>query len=110
MSSQFVVGNVGITIEDAPEIKFPGDKNGGTDCNSPCWWRQGNLYMLNSNGHPWRSSGPDVTQLSPSAPVTFTNTVDGGRWIESVYQEPDGTLYGWYHNEPMQLIPEEVQA
>lgn len=109
MSNQIQVGNVRIEIENAPKLKFPGDQNGGTDCNSPCWWSEGKLYILNSTGHPWRSSGPDMTQFSPSAPVIYTSSRDGGRWIESVYQEPDGTLLGWYHNEPMQLIPEEVQ-
>ena len=109
MALQFQVGNVRIEIEEAPALKFPGDGTGGTDCNSPCWWSGGLLYMLNSTGHPWRSSGPDVNRLSSSGPITYTNTIDGGRWIESVHQEPDGTLYGWYHNEPEKMIPEAVQ-
>jgi hypothetical protein len=109
MSNQYRIHTAQLTLEDAPPVKFPGDKNGGTDCNSPCWWSDGMLYMLNSTGHPWRSSGADVTRLSPSQSVTYTNTADGGRWIESVHQEADGTLYGWYHNEPARLIPEAVQ-
>jgi len=107
--SQFKVGQIRIEIEPAPEIKFPGDKNGGTDCNSPAWWRDGTFYLLNSTGHPWRSSGPDLTRMSPSQAITYTGWRDGGRWIEAVHQEPDGTLYGWYHNEPAHMIPEEVQ-
>jgi hypothetical protein len=65
--------------------------------------------MLNSTGHPHHSHGPDIEHLSPSVPITYSNKIDGGRWIESVHQMPDGTLYGWYHNEPLLIIPEEVQ-
>ncbi len=112
--TQFQVGKVHIAIEAAPEIKFP---SGGfpevrpniTDCNSPCWWTDGVFHMINSAGDPWRSSGPDVTQLPPARRVTYTSPRDGHRWIESVYPEPDGALWGWYHNEPQQLIPEHVQ-
>jgi hypothetical protein len=109
MNKHFQTGGVKIEIEDAPSVRFPGNDKGHTDCNSPCWWSKGELVVLNSEAHPWRSHGPDVTLLSPSVPITYTSTRDGGRWIESVYREPDGTLYGWYHNEPMKLIPEEVQ-
>jgi hypothetical protein len=112
--TQFQVGNVQIEIEDAPEIKFPGGwfskaNINVTDCNSPCWWSGGTFYILNSAGDPWRSFGPDVTQLPPAVRVTYTSPRDGARWIESVHQEPDGTLLGWYHNEPQRLIPEHVQ-
>ncbi len=107
--AQYQVGNIRIELEDAPAIKFPGDPTGGTDCNSPCWWSEGKIYVVNSTGHPYRSSGADLTQMSPSAPVIYTAYRDGGRWIEAVHQESDGTLYGWYHNEPAHLIPEAVQ-
>jgi hypothetical protein len=107
--TQYQVGKVRIEIEEAAEIKFPGDMNGNTDCNSPCWWSDGKLFILNSTGHPWWSHGADVTQMSASQAITYTTYRDGGRWIESVHQDPDGVLYGWYHNEPMYLIPEEVQ-
>lgn len=109
MVKQCQVGNVRIEINSAPEVKFPGDQTGGTDCNSPCWWWNKEIHVLNSTGHPFLSHGADITHLSPSVPITYTSPRDGGRWIESVYQEPDGTLYGWYHNEPLLLIPEEVQ-
>jgi hypothetical protein len=103
------IGDVRIQIEDAPELKFPGDQTGGTDCNSPCWWQGGQMHILNSTGHPFRSFGPDVEHLGPSSPIVYTSSRAGGRWIESVHQEPDGTLYGWYHYEPTDRIPEEVQ-
>jgi hypothetical protein len=110
MAGKFQIGAVKIEVVDAQALKFPGDGNGNTDCNSPCWWSDEQLFMLNSTGHPWRSSGVDVSHLGPSQAINYSNTVDGGRWIESVYPEPDGTLYGWYHNEPMKLLPEQVQT
>jgi hypothetical protein len=100
------IGDVRIDIEEAPEIKFPGDPTGGTDCNSPVWWSDDTMHILNSTGHPYHSYGPDLTQLGNKAPVTYSNEADGGRWIESVHQEEDGTLYGWYHNEPLKVIPD----
>jgi hypothetical protein len=99
------VGNIEIEIELAPELQFPS----GTDCNSPCWWSNGKLFMLNGTGHPVLSSGSSVENMNRMGDVIFTGWRDGGRWIESVYQEPDGTLFGWYHNEPAHLVPDELQ-
>jgi len=109
MSNPINIGKVRIELTDALPVKFPGDPTGGTDSNSPAWWWDGKLHVINSTGHPYRSLGEDVSHLVSTGGVVFSNTIDGGRWIEAVYQEPDGTLYGWYHNEPMRLIPEEVQ-
>jgi hypothetical protein len=109
MGNTLQIGTVSIHIADAPALKFPGDQTGGTDCNSPCWWRGGKLHVLNSTGHPFRSSGPDIEHLGLSSPILYTSVRAGGRWIESVYQQPDGLLYGWYHYEPTDRIPESVQ-
>ncbi|RPJ43129.1 MAG: hypothetical protein EHM21_11940 [Chloroflexi bacterium] len=104
---QYQVNEIHIEIEDAPVVKFPGD----TDCNSPCWWSAGKFFILNSIGHPTRSAGESVEKMTRGAPITYTAWRDGGRWIEAVHADPDGTLYGWYHNEPAHytLIPEEIQ-
>ena len=107
MSNQIItVGNVRVEIEEVSEIKFPSN----TDCNSPCWWVDDRLFILNSTGHPVRSSGEQVEKMTRGVEITYTAYRDGGRWIESVYQEEDGTLYGWYHNEPAHLVPEEMQV
>jgi hypothetical protein len=98
------VGNIHIEIEEAPLVKTPTH----ADCNSPCWWFEGKFYMLNSTGHPIRSSGKNVEAMTPGEKITYTAYRDGGRWIESVHQEPDGTLFGWYHNEPAHLVPPEM--
>jgi len=75
------------------------------DCNSPCWWSENGFNILTSTGHPILSSGTDVEHLRPIGDVSFTAWRDGGRWIESVHQEPNGWLLGWYHNEPAGLCP-----
>lgn len=104
---EFVIGSARITVEEAPEMSFPTN----ADCNSPLWWdSDGQLNVLTSTGHPRYSFGPSLDQLQFGDEITFTAWRDGGRWIESVYQEPDGTLFGWYHNEPAHFIPEEYQV
>lgn len=103
--NRYQVGKFLVTVEEATKLRFPS----GTDCNSPCWWSAGKFYILNSTGHPTLSSGDNVEQMSHGAEITYTAWRDGGRWIEAVHQESDGTLYGWYHNEPAHFIPDEYQ-
>lgn len=102
----FTAGNVQIEVEEAPSLKFPSN----TDCNSPTWWSEGKLYILNSTGHPVRSSGTNIENMARGAEIVYNAWRDGGRWIESVHQEADGTLFGWYHNEPAHLIPDPFRG
>lgn len=91
---------VEVTLIPAPPIVFPGE----TDSNSPAFWdRSGatpTLHVLNSLRHPTLSTGPNVRRLQSPQPVQYNNMIDGGRWMEAVIQDDDGTLYGYYHNEP----------
>lgn len=91
-------GAAGIEVQlrDAFPMQFPAP----TDCNSPAHWDRETFYLFNSAGHPSRSSGADLFGLGGAAPVKYNNTVDGGRWIEATHRDKNGTLYGWYHNEP----------
>jgi hypothetical protein len=101
----YQIGKVTLEISPAPEIQFPS----AADCNSPCWWADGKLHILTSTGHPVLSVGTQMDALTRKGEVRYKAYRDGGRWIESVHLEPDGTLYGWYHNEPAHLVPEELQ-
>ncbi|MBI2928576.1 MAG: hypothetical protein HYY24_23150 [Verrucomicrobia bacterium] len=101
-----------VVVRDAPPLHFRGanspspDKPGDTDCNSPAHWDGDTLYVFNSAGHPWRSAGPNLFQLTNDyRRVEYDNKVNGGRWIECTWRASDGTLYGWYHNEPGGLCP-----
>jgi hypothetical protein len=77
-------------------IKFPA----ATDCNSPSHWDNDTFYLFNSAPSPWRSSGPDLFHLGAASETHYDKEGNGGRWIESTWKAEDGTLYGWYHNEP----------
>lgn len=99
-------------VRDAPLIRFRGAHSpalgqpGDTDCNSPAHWDGDTLYVFNSAGHPWRSAGRDVMHLTNDyRRCEYDNEVNGGRWIECTWKAEDGTLYGWYHNEPGGLCP-----
>ncbi len=101
-----------VTLRGAPLITFRGANSpapqqpGDTDCNSPAHWDGDTLYVFNSAGHPWRSAGPDLFHLEKSyLRAEYDNKVNGGRWIESTWKDDDGTLYGWYHNEPTGIVP-----
>ena len=101
-----------VRLRPVPAIEFRGansasaDAPGDTDCNSPLHWDGETLYLFNSSGHPWRSSGPDLFHLDQTYIRTeYGNEVNGGRWIECTWRADDGILYGWYHNEPHGLCP-----
>jgi hypothetical protein len=89
------------TLRPAPRLQFPHQ----TDSNSPGHWDGDRLYLFNSAVQAFRSYGSNVFQLTNTVAVVFNNTANGGRWIEATWRAPDGTLYGWYHNEPAGLCP-----
>lgn len=90
-----------VQLREASPLKFPGK----ADSNSPAHWDGKTFYLFNSVGAPVRSSGPDLFHLGQLSPATYNNQVNGGRWIECTWRADDGTLYGWYHNEPHGLCP-----
>jgi hypothetical protein len=90
-------------LQSAPETKMPAT----ADSNSPAHWSGGTLYVFNSWNHPSRSAGPDQFALGAPLPITFVppDATIGNRWIEATWPDEDGTVYGWYHNEPKGLCP-----
>lgn len=80
----------------ADEIIFPA----AADSNSPAFWADGQLHVLNSLNHPYHSVGEDLASLRDPVGVIFSGGVRGPRWMESVVVDDDGTLYGYYHHEP----------
>lgn len=110
MSSGCTSEHVSFELREAALVELPGapwpgtDRFGATDCNNPVHWHDGLMYVFSSTGHPYRSCGPDLFHLAgPPARIAFDNERDwnmGGRWFEATWQDEDGTLYGWYHNEP----------
>ncbi len=90
-----------IALRDATRVAFPAE----TDCNSPVHWDGATMYLFNSAGKPKRSSGPDLFHLSAAVDSPYNNQANGGRWIECTWKTGEGTLYGWYHHEPVGLCP-----
>jgi hypothetical protein len=83
----------------APSITFPAE----VDSNSPAFWDDGQLHVFNSLHHPYISDGLSVSRLDDPIGVIFRGGVTGPRWMESVIQDEDGALYGYYHFEPRRV-------
>jgi hypothetical protein len=70
------------------------------DCNSPASWQDDQIRVFNSAGAPMRATGQDQFHLGPAQAVSVDTREHFPMWIESNWQDSDGTLYEWYHNEP----------
>ncbi|MGH9940162.1 MAG: hypothetical protein ACREAM_28305 [Blastocatellia bacterium] len=105
-----------VTLQEAYPIKLPGGRlpeagiEDAVDCNSPVHWdRQGNLHVFTSVRHPFRSAGANLYGLTPTSTRTIINHkqgVEGGKWLEATHYN-NGVLYGWYHNEPADVCPND---
>jgi hypothetical protein len=76
------------------------------DSNSPAFWVDGRLRVINSSGFgSFLSEGENVEQLTNPVPVQLPQPRRPGTvWMEAVWQDPaSGLLYGWYHFEPADL-------
>ncbi|MBL8189178.1 MAG: hypothetical protein JNK38_14315 [Acidobacteria bacterium] len=94
------------SLREAPQVRMPGvfipPYIWGIDGNSPAERdANGNLILFNSLSFPWRSTGPDLFNLTPSQPITIRDRdeIEGGLWMEGLYRDADGKLFGWMHNE-----------
>ncbi len=106
------------TIQPAYPVRLPGGRlpeagiEDSVDCNSPVHWdREGNLHVFTSVRHPFRSTGKNLYSLTPVATRTtiqHREEIEGGKWLEATHYE-DGTLYGWYHNEPEDICPDNLR-
>src|SRR5688572_11571788 len=94
-----------VQLVPAPTLVLPGQ----IDSNSPAFWQfvqgENRLHLITSWWTPSVTRGLSVNRLGIPWPVRFTNSNEGGKWIESVLQDDVGTLYGYYHHEPIGLCP-----
>lgn len=94
-------------LEDAALVVFPSD----TDSNSPAVWQtfrgEPRLVVFNSAPHPVWNTGATIDTLAAGAPVRYRTDTNGARWIEAIVPDSAGRLYGYYHNEPSGVCPEE---
>ena len=92
-------------LSSAPRLRF----SGNADSNSPAVWQQVNglpqvLVLTSTAGRPSLSSGPQLRRLSEPSPIVLDPWPGGGVWMEAVYADVDGTLYGYYHNENVATV------
>jgi hypothetical protein len=77
------------------------------DSNSPAFWQfaggRNLLRVVTSWGNPSMTEGVSIRRLHLPEPVRFSTSANGGRWMESILQADNGTLYGYYHHEPLGL-------
>ena len=88
-------------VRRVPEVSMPR----AVDSNSPAFWREGRLFWFSSNGGPYLNAGPDQFGPWEPKPTRMVNAVDQPHWIESVWSDDDNILWGWYHAEPIGLVP-----
>ncbi len=99
-----------VELRDAQFYRFPGvsrlDKKNAIDCNSPAVWIGSTFYLFNSYAQPYRGSGKGLLNVRFMSPSPMAGNIDGMPlsglyvWLESVWLDERGILYGWYHYEP----------
>jgi hypothetical protein len=78
------------------------------DSNSPLFWKgDGELVLFTSVGHPTLNVGRQLDSLTPVGEVTIESELPGGKWLEAVIPAGEGVLYGYYHNEPPGVCPDD---
>lgn len=78
------------------------------DSNSPAFWRDGRLFWYGSAGQPMLSEGPDQFGPWESRVADLQSLEPWPHWMESVWPENSDLLWGWYHHEPGDLVPEST--
>ena len=97
-----LVAQVG-QIRTAPYLSYPSSV---VDGNSPGLWVDGRLKVYTSTGELLKMSGADLQSLYMDEPPIVDSAAHQPMWIESIWRDPeDGTVYGWYHNEPGGYCP-----
>jgi hypothetical protein len=75
------------------------------DSNSPAHWWKGTFVLFNGMFVPNRSQGPDQFGLANQVEVKFSDGTPTPLWIEATWMDKDGTLFAWYHHEPVAICP-----
>lgn len=88
-------------LRAAPPIFMPSR----ADSNSPAVWQSGQYSLFESTGDQVVSRGADQYSLFDTKAIWLDRTDHLPMWIEAVWQDTDGTLYGWYHHEPAGVCP-----
>lgn len=92
------------SLADAPTITLVQSGDPVVDSNSPVVWDRADgvstMFVLTSFAGAARvSAGEGIGALSGLTPIDWDVWPLGGAWMEAVIPAPDGTWYGFYHNE-----------
>ena len=74
------------------------------DSNSPSFWRDKKLHWFGSTGRVMLNEGADLDGPWQSQEVIFHGGYPAPHWLEALWQDKDGTLWGWYHCEPLGMF------
>lgn len=88
-------------LRTAPTVWMPAL----VDSNSPVYWRDGQIHIINSTGSPVLSWGPNQFAPLSSELVRVDPQAHFPMWIEAAWVDDDGTVYAWYHHEPGGVCP-----
>ena len=90
-------------VREASQLDMPAQ----VDSNSPAYWKDGQLQLMNSTGNgPMRSSGADQFHLGAPVSARINYRVNPWPlWLEAVWVDPTGVIFGWYHQEHFGLCP-----
>jgi hypothetical protein len=69
------------------------------DSNTATIWRDGNLHFFHSAGEPRVTTFDGQTQTFFTEEARIDRRDHFPMWIESVWQDPSGPLWAWYHHE-----------
>jgi hypothetical protein len=90
-----------VRVRQVEQVSMPG----APDSNSPSFWANGQLFWYGSHGSPWLSVGPNQFGPWQTANAFVPSPDNSPKWMEAVWPENDGVIWGWYHAEPVNLIP-----
>src|SRR5205085_10128086 len=84
-------------LQPAPDISMPAQ----VDSNSPAYWVNGELYLINSTGTPYLSRGRDQFHQGDTEPIRLSLPDDWPAWIEAVWADANNhVVFGGYHQGP----------
>ncbi len=91
-----------VELRAAPELDMPAN----VDSNSPAYWLNGELRMVNSTGDgPYLSRGEDQFHEARLHKVSFPTREEMPTWLEAVWVDSNGVIFGWYHQEDHSVCP-----
>jgi hypothetical protein len=108
-------GHIRVTLRAAPPLELHGEDIWRTDGNSPAMVSRDAITVFFSHyeprGHTYRRRASRTFRFAERAtPVRIVNDPDPGvgKWIEAVWRDPEGRLYGWYHAEEIAPSPSRL--